>query len=90
LERKKRMNLAHVGKHCAVVFAQFRQHIAGIDVLRSVIAEVLRAGNVGDRSNRSATDFAHALGDVAGKNLAGLLLVRDFLGDHGCKDLKGV
>src|SRR5579872_5639567 len=73
------VNFAHLGKNRPVVFAQFGEHIERIDILRIVIAEALQAANVADRSNRSATDFAHALGDIVGhrKNLAGLLIEQE-------------
>ena len=70
------MDFAHAGEYRPIVFKQLSEHIARIDKVRVVVAQALQPGDVPNRSNRSAADFASSLRNVVGhcKDLAGLLI----------------
>ena len=60
------MNFAHFGKHCPVVFAQLKDHIERIGILRVVIAEAQRLANVSDGLNGDESFAKTACGRVLG------------------------
>jgi hypothetical protein len=55
--------LAHACHQELVVLAQLFQHVGGADVVLVVVARALAYGDMGDRSDRGATDLSNPLSD---------------------------
>jgi hypothetical protein len=75
------VGLPHALGERQVIFLQLGQHVFGGDEIRIIVLDLLHPGDVADRADRCAADFAGSFRDFVRhrENLRGLLIKKEVI-----------